>query len=68
VEKKQEKLQNMQIKIVKHHPQTEKYNKYQMKCLDCPLKYTGQTGRIFHIIYIEHIYKQLEIIIVIWDT
>jgi hypothetical protein len=34
----------------KQHPQTDKYNKsgvYQMKCLDCPLKYIRQTGRIF---------------------
>jgi hypothetical protein len=26
-----------------------------MKCLDCPLKYTGQTGRTFHNRYKEHI-------------
>lgn len=44
---------------------TEKYNKsgiYQMKCVDCPLKLTGQTGRIFHIRYKAYIYihKQLE--------
>jgi hypothetical protein len=27
-----------------------------MKCLDLPLKYIGQTGRIFSIIYKEHIH------------
>jgi hypothetical protein len=35
-----------------------KYNKsgiYQIKCLDCPLKYIGQTGRAFHTSYKEHI-------------
>jgi hypothetical protein len=26
-----------------------------MKCLDCPLKYIGQTGRTFNIRYKEHI-------------
>jgi hypothetical protein len=26
-----------------------------MKCLDCPLKYIGQTGRAFHTRYREHI-------------
>jgi hypothetical protein len=26
-----------------------------MKCLDCPLKYIGQTGRTFHTRYKEHI-------------
>jgi hypothetical protein len=26
-----------------------------MKCLDCPLKYIGRTGRIFHTRYKEHI-------------
>jgi hypothetical protein len=38
--------------ILKHHAQTDKYNNsgtYQMKCLDCPLKYVGQTGRTFDI-------------------
>jgi chromosome condensin MukBEF complex kleisin-like MukF subunit len=40
--------------ILKHYVPTEKYNNsgiYQMKCLDCPLKYTGQTGRTFNIRY-----------------
>jgi hypothetical protein len=35
-----------------------KYNKsgiYQMKCLDCPLKYIGRTGRTFHTRYKKHI-------------
>jgi hypothetical protein len=34
-----------------------KYGKsgiYQMKCLDCPLKHIGQTGRAFHTRYKEH--------------
>jgi hypothetical protein len=38
--------------------QPKKYNNcgiYQIKCLDCPLKYTGQTGRTFNIRYKEHI-------------
>jgi hypothetical protein len=28
---------------------------YQITCLDCPLKYIGQTGRIFHTSYKEYI-------------
>jgi hypothetical protein len=28
---------------------------YQMKCLDCQLKYVGQSSRTFHTRYIEHI-------------
>jgi hypothetical protein len=42
-----------------HHAQTDKYNNsgiYQMKCLDCPFKYVGQTGRIFNVRYKEHIH------------
>jgi hypothetical protein len=27
-----------------------------MKCLDCPLKHIGQTGRTFHTRYKEHIH------------
>jgi hypothetical protein len=27
-----------------------------MKCLDCPLKYIGQTGRIFNTKYKEHMH------------
>jgi hypothetical protein len=41
----------------KTSPRTDKYNKigiYQMKCLDCPLKYTGQAGRALHIRCKEH--------------
>jgi hypothetical protein len=37
--------------IVRPTTQTDKYGKsgiYQMKCLDCPLKYIGQTDRSFH--------------------
>jgi hypothetical protein len=43
--------------IVKPQSQTDKYDKsgiYQIKCLDCPLKYIGQTGRTFHARYEEH--------------
>jgi hypothetical protein len=38
-----------------------------MKCLDCSLKYIGQTGRAFNNRYKEHI-KKLGKIIVIQDT
>jgi hypothetical protein len=44
--------------ILRHQPLTGKYNRggiYQMKCLDCPLKYIGQTGRTFNIRYKEHV-------------
>jgi hypothetical protein len=40
--------------ILKTRPQTHKYSRngiYKMKCLDCSLKYVGQTGRIFNIRY-----------------
>jgi hypothetical protein len=43
--------------ILKHHAQTDKYNIsgiYQMKCLDCPLKYVGQTGRTFNVRHKAH--------------
>jgi hypothetical protein len=43
--------------IVKQHSQKDKYNDSgicQMKCLDCPLKYIGQTGRAFCTRYREH--------------
>jgi hypothetical protein len=43
---------------LKHDTQIDKYNSsgiYQMKCLDCPLKYVGQTGRTFSMRYKEHI-------------
>jgi hypothetical protein len=45
--------------ILKHHEQIDKYNSsgiYLMKCLACPLKYIGQTGRTFNIRYKEHIH------------
>jgi hypothetical protein len=29
---------------------------YQKKCLDCPLKYFGQTGSTFNVSYKEHIH------------
>jgi hypothetical protein len=44
--------------IMKQHPQTDKHNKsgiYQMKCLECSVKYIGQTGRAFHTRFKEHI-------------
>jgi hypothetical protein len=46
------------LKTMKYHPQLrQKYDSgiYRMKCLDYPLKYVGQTGRIFHTSYKEHI-------------
>ncbi|PNF32639.1 hypothetical protein B7P43_G15497 [Cryptotermes secundus] len=45
--------------ILKQKPQLDKYNKsgiYQMKCVDCPLKYIGQTGRTFNARYKEFIH------------
>jgi hypothetical protein len=44
--------------ILKHHTPMDKYSNsgiYQMKCLDCPWKYIGQTGRTFNQRYKEHI-------------
>jgi hypothetical protein len=38
--------------ILKSQAQRDKYSRsgiYQMKFLDCPKKYNGQTGRIFNI-------------------
>jgi hypothetical protein len=43
---------------IKPPTQTDKYEKSgicQMKCLDCPLRYIGQTGRAFHTRYKENI-------------
>jgi disulfide oxidoreductase YuzD len=40
-------------------PLTNKYSRrsiYQMKCLDCPIEYLRQTGRIFSTGYKEHIH------------
>jgi hypothetical protein len=54
-------MKNTLKNILKHHTQTDKYNNsgiYQMKCLDCPLKYSkyiGQTGITFNLRYKEHI-------------
>jgi hypothetical protein len=45
--------------ILRSCPQIDKYNRssiYRMKCMDCPLKYVGQTGRTFNIRYEEHIH------------
>jgi hypothetical protein len=44
--------------IITPYSQTDKYEKsgiYQVICLECPLKYTGQTGITFHTKYKEHI-------------
>jgi hypothetical protein len=53
------RIQNTIWNILKHHTRIDKYNNssiYQMNCLDCPLKYIGQTGRTFSIRYKEHIH------------
>jgi hypothetical protein len=50
---KQNTIQN----IVNLQPQIDRFEKsdiYQMKCMDCPLKDVGQTGRIFYTRYKEH--------------
>jgi hypothetical protein len=50
-------MQNTIQNIIKQHSQTDRYNKsgiYQRKCVDCPLKYIGQTGRTFHTRCKEH--------------
>jgi hypothetical protein len=52
------KTQNTIKQLTKQYTQSEKYNNsgiYQLKCLDCPLKYIGQTGRAFHTRHREHI-------------
>jgi hypothetical protein len=39
------RTQNTIQNIIKQHPRTDKYNRsgiYQMKFLDCPLRYIGQ--------------------------
>jgi hypothetical protein len=39
--------------ILKHHAEADKYNGssiYHMKCLDCPLKNVGHTGRTFSVV------------------
>jgi hypothetical protein len=54
---------------VNPHSQVDKYEKsgiYQMKYMDCPLKYIGQTSRTFYAGY-KNIYKQLGIITLIQD-
>jgi hypothetical protein len=51
------RTQNTIENILRHKTKTEKYDSsgvYQMKCLDCPLRYIGQTGRTFKIRYKEH--------------
>jgi hypothetical protein len=52
------RTQNTIENILRYKTKTEKYDNsgvYQMKCLDCPLRYIGQTGRTFKIRYKEHI-------------
>jgi hypothetical protein len=51
--------QNTIQNIVRPQPQINKYNRsgiYQMKCLDCPVEYVGQTERTLNPRYMEHIY------------
>jgi hypothetical protein len=53
------RTQNTIKNILKYKPKTDIYNKsgiYQMKCMECPKKYVGQTGRTFNIRYKEHIH------------
>jgi hypothetical protein len=43
--------------LTKPHLQIDKYEKsdiYQMKCMNCPLKYIGHMGRTFQTRYREH--------------
>jgi hypothetical protein len=50
------RMQNTIQNILRSRPQVDKYSRsgiYQMKCLDCPLKYVGQTGRTFNTRYKE---------------
>jgi hypothetical protein len=52
------RTQNTIENILRHNTKTEKYDNsgvYQMKCIDCPLRYIGQTGRTFKVRYKEHI-------------
>jgi hypothetical protein len=45
--------------ILKYKPKANIYNKsgiYQMKCIESPKKYIGQTGRTFNIRYTEYIH------------
>jgi hypothetical protein len=52
-------ITNTTQNILRHQPLIDTYNRsgiYQMKFLDCPLKYIGQTGRTFNIRCKEHIH------------
>jgi hypothetical protein len=45
--------------ILRYKAKTDKYNKsgiYQMKYMECPRRYVGQTGQTFSIRYKEHIH------------
>jgi hypothetical protein len=52
------RTQNTIENILRQKTETEKYDNsgvYQMKCLDCPMKYIGQIVRTFKVRYKEHI-------------
>jgi hypothetical protein len=52
------RTQNTIENILGQKTKTEEYDNsgiYQMKCLDCPMRYIGQTGRTFKVRYKEHI-------------
>jgi hypothetical protein len=52
-------MQNTIQSILRPRSQVDKYSRsgiYQMKCMDCPLKYVGQTGRTFNTRFKEHIH------------
>jgi chromosome condensin MukBEF complex kleisin-like MukF subunit len=47
-------IQNL-VKPRLQQDECENSGVYQMRCMDCPLKYIGQTGRTFKTKYKEHI-------------
>jgi hypothetical protein len=47
-------LRNL-VKPLIQRDEYERSGAYQMRCMDCPLKYIGQTGRTFKARYKEHI-------------
>jgi hypothetical protein len=53
------RTRNTILNILRTQPHINKFKRsriYCMKCLDCPKKYIGQTGRAFSTRYMEHIY------------
>jgi transposase-like protein len=53
------RTQNTIQNILRPQPQINNYSRsgiYQLKCLDCPLKYVRQTGRTFKTRYKEHVH------------